>query len=129
MLNHEQDGRPRRTRRPGALALQAVAHNVLAELRDTILLALLHLHIFFMTPKSVVLWECDANEITERSLQVSSERAVADLPEVRAHIESDAVECGEFCNAGCPSGVQSARARALLRALRSRAPQLRTTHM
>ena len=79
------------------LALQAVAHNVLAELRDIILLALLHLHIFFMTLESVIFLEYDASEVTERSLQLPSGRAVAALPEVRAHRERRGRVRPAFC--------------------------------
>ena len=78
------------------LALQAVAHNVLAELRDIILLALLHLHIFFMTLESVIFLEYDASEVTERSLQLPSGRAVdAQLCQKSVPIENGAVECGQ----------------------------------
>ena len=80
------------------LALQAVAHNVLAELRDINLLALLHLHIFFMTLKSEIFLEYDASEVTERSLQLSSGRAVAALPEVRAHRERRGRVRPTFCS-------------------------------
>ena len=72
-----------------------MAHNVLAELRDIILLALLHLHIFFMTLESVIFLEYDASEVTERTAcsylpDEPSQRCQKSVP-----IENGAVECGQ----------------------------------
>ena len=80
------------------LALQAVAHNVLAEPRGIILLTLLHMHIFFMTLKWVVFLGYDASEVMDRSSQVPSGRAVAALPEVRAHRERRGRVRPTFCS-------------------------------
>ena len=65
------------------LALQAVAHNVFAELRDINLLAFLHLHIFYMTLKPEFFLEYDASEFTDAQLAViflTSRRGSAKSP-------------------------------------------------